>query len=338
MAVTTQPEALPIARAEPSHPPRAGWRVVAAKEFSDGILSVRFVILIALLGLPAIGAIYSTAAFVGNNAGSLTGAPGLFVAIFAHQDPNSQVPSFASILALLGPLLGIAFGFDAINGERAERTLPRLVAQPIHRDAVIIGKFVAGLAVIGLVLGVVTLLVSAVAFLVLGVSVGPDEIFRLLTWFGVALAYLGFWLAFAMLCSVIVRRAATSLFIAIALWIVLTVFAQLLVGIVAGYVAPVPASPTVDQQVGNAELQLDLARISPGTLYVEASEYLLDPTVQTVGIVPADQAGDQRAIPSTLTFAQSLLLAWPQIVALIALTVTCFGLAYIAFMRQEVRA
>ena len=334
----TQPDALAVPRSEPIRPPRAGWRVVAAKEFSDGILSVRFIILIALLGLPAIGAIYSTAAFVGNNAGSLTGIPGLFVAIFAHQDPNSQVPSFASILALLGPLLGIAFGFDAINGERAERTLPRLVAQPIHRDAVIIGKFVAGLAVIGLVLGVVTLLVSAVAFLVLGVSVGPDEIFRLLGWFVLALAYLGFWLAFAMLCSVVFRRAATSLFVAIALWIVLTVFAQLLVGIVAGYVAPVPASPTIDQQVTNAQVQLDLARISPGTLYVEASEYLLDPRVQTVGIVPADQANDQRAIPSTLTFAQSLLLAWPQIVALIALTVTCFGLAYIGFMRQEVRA
>ena len=161
--------------------------------------------------------------------------------IFAHQDPNSQVPSFASILALLGPLLGIAFGFDAINGERSERTLPRLVAQPIHRDAVIIGKFAAGLAVIGVVLLAITLLVSGVAFLVLGISVGPDEIGRLVAWFLVALAYLGFWLAFALLCSVVVRRAATSLFAAIALWIVLTIFAQLLVGIVADYVAPLPA-------------------------------------------------------------------------------------------------
>jgi ABC-2 type transport system permease protein len=32
------------------------------------------------------------------------------------------------------PLLGIAFGFDAINNERAERTLPRLLPQPIWRD------------------------------------------------------------------------------------------------------------------------------------------------------------------------------------------------------------
>jgi len=341
--VATPPDALVlvdpgVVRATPSKPPRFGWQVVASKEFSDGILSVRLFILIALLGLAAIGAVYSTASYVGNNAQLATGASGLFVLLFSHQAAGSQVPSFAALVGLLGPLLGIAFGFDAINGERSERTLPRLVAQPIHRDAVIIGKFAAGLAVIGLVLLAITLIVSGVAFLVLGVSPSPDDLARLAAWFVVALAYLGFWLAFAMLCSVVVRRAATSALAAIALWIVLTIFAALLVGIVASYLAPVPANATVDQQIANTELQLDLARVSPGTLYSEAAAYLLDPTVQTVGIVPVAQQTDNRAIPSILPIDQSLLLAWPQVVALVALTVVCFGLGYIAFMRQEVRA
>ena len=337
--MTTLPEAAAVSRPIPSRPPRWGWRVVAAKEFGDGILSVRLFILILLLGLPAILAIYSTAAFVGNNAQSLNGVPGLFVAMFAHQDPSSQIPSFVEMVALLGPLLGIAFGFDAINGERSDRTLPRLIAQPIHRDAVIIGKFASGLALIGLVLGAVTLLASGTAFWSLGVTVGPDEIARLAAWFVVALAYLGFWLAFAMLCSVVVRRAATSALAAIALWIVLTLFAALLVGIVANFLAPVPATATTDQQVANAELTLELQRISPGTLYAEASQYLLDPTVQSVdvGALVAQQSNN-RAIPSVLPLDQSLLLAWPQVVALIALSVGCFGLAYVAFMRQEVRA
>ena len=153
-----------------------------------------------------------------------------------------------------------------------------------------------------------------------------------------ALAYLGFWLAFAMLCSVVVRRAATSALAAIALWIVLTIFAALLVGIVASYLAPVPANATVDQQIANTELQLDLARVSPGTLYSEAAAYLLDPTVQTVGIVPVAQQTDNRAIPSVLPIDQSLLLVWPHLVVLIALSVICFAIAYVRFMRQEVRA
>ena len=43
-------------------------------------------------------------------------------------------------------------------------------------------------------------------------------------------------------------------------------------------------------------------------------------------------------MPSVLSFDQSLLVVWPQVVALVALTTLCFALAYMAFMRQEVRA
>ncbi|HLY14226.1 MAG TPA: ABC transporter permease [Candidatus Limnocylindrales bacterium] len=328
-----------LGRLSPRGLPSSGWRVVAAKEFGDHILSVRLFILLGLLSLFAVGAIYSTAAYVGNNAQAASGAVGLFVLLFSHSDPNSQVPSFAALVGLLGPLLGIAFGFDAINGERSERTLPRLMSQPIHRDAVIIGKFVAGLAVMGLILGAITLIVAGVAFFVLGVVPSPDDVARLGAWFVVTLAYLGFWLAFAMLCSVAVRRAATSVLAAVALWIVLTIFASLLVGIFANYLSPVPANPTLDQQVANAELTDDLARISPGTLYTEATEYILDPTVQTVDIAAqVAQASNTGAVPSALPIGQSLALAWPQVVALLALTVVCFGLGYIGFMRQEVRA
>jgi ABC-2 type transport system permease protein len=45
-----------------------------------------------------------------------------------------------------------------------------------------------------------------------------------------------------------------------------------------------------------------------------------------------------RAVPGVLTLPQSLLLVWQQITALIALTIVLFGAAYVAFMRQEVRA
>ena len=109
------------------------------------------------------------------------------------------------------PLLGIAFGFDAINGERAEGTLPRLLAQPIYRDDVINGKFVAGLGghrrssssrsprsspAIGIIrLGIV----PDGRRTSCGSASGSASV-----------VYVGFWLAFAPLCSVAFRRAATS--------------------------------------------------------------------------------------------------------------------------------
>ena len=47
--------------------------------------------------------------------------------------------------------------------------------------------------------------------------------------------------------------------------------------------------------------------------------------------------GDQ-ALPSTLPLDQSLVLAWWQLVTLVGGTVVLFAGAYVAFMRQEVRA
>ncbi|HEY7827653.1 MAG TPA: hypothetical protein VIB99_05435, partial [Candidatus Limnocylindrales bacterium] len=126
---------------------------------------------------------------------------------------------------------------------------------------------------------------------------------------------------------------------AIGVWIVMIIFV-FMASTVAGLLQPVPANATVDQEIANAQLQINLAQLAPFTLYTEASAYILDPTVQTVGITPVDQANDQRAaaFPQTLSLQASLLLAWSQIVALIALSVGIFGLAYVAFMRQEVRA
>ena len=49
-----------------------------------------------------------------------------------------------------------------------------------------------------------------------------------------------------------------------------------------------------------------------------------------------DQA--QQQIPTLLSLDQSLLLAWPQLVALVGLTVAFFAAAYIRFLRQEIRA
>ena len=113
------------------------------------------------------------------------------------------MPAFHEFIGILGPLLGIAFGFDAINGERSQRTLPRLVAQPIHRDEVINGKFVAGLGAIALALASVMAVVVSYGMLRLGVGPTTGEVVRMLAFFVVAVVYIALWLALAMLLSVV---------------------------------------------------------------------------------------------------------------------------------------
>ena len=323
-----------MASAPPVELRPARWRIVAGKEFADHVLSVRFLVLVLILGLAAAGAVYTAASVIREVAPDVTDQPSLFLKLFTVA-PERQ-PSFLVLIGFLGPLLGIAFGFDAVNQERAERTLPRLLAQPIHRDDVVNGKFAAGLAIIGLILAAITLVVAAIGILQLGTVPAPEDILRLLIWLVLAVAYVGFWLAFALLCSVALRRAATSALVAIALWLVLTLFAALLVGLLAGVLAPLPPDATDSQELANLSLQQELARLSPSRLFEEATAAVLDPSVRTVGLILPVQA--DRAVSSILPIDQSLLVVWPQFVAIIALTALAFALAYVAFMRQEVRA
>ena len=62
----------------------------------------------------------------------------------------------------------------------------------------------------------------------------------------------------------------------------------------------------------------------------------LDPEVRTVGLVTLQQV--DRAIISELNLTQSLLVVWPQLALLVAMTAAMFAIAYVAFVRQEVRA
>jgi ABC-2 type transport system permease protein len=120
---------------------------------------------------------------------------------------------------------------------------------------------------------------------------------------------------------------------------VLTTFAGFLVGIVAGFVSPI-GDNTAEEQIANYSAQRNLALISPSKLFTEATQATLNPAIQSFDISSLIRvANEPQAYPrSQLSIEQSLLVVWPQFVGLIALTSGAFALAYVSFMRQEVRA
>jgi ABC-2 type transport system permease protein len=180
--------------------------------------------------------------------------------------------------------------------------------------------------------------IAAFGLIRLGIVPAASEALRLILWLILTFIYISFWLAFGMLLSVMVRRAATSALIGFGAWLLLTIFGGLITQLLGGFLAPL--SGTVQEQIKNVQFQETLHRLLPDTLYREASLVLLNPQVSTVSS-PATIAGYQQAqqrIPSLLSLDQSFILVWPQVVALVALTVACFALAYVRFMRQEVRA
>jgi ABC-2 type transport system permease protein len=318
----------------------SGWRIISAKEFADHILSIRFLLLFLVLGLVGAGAVFTVAGSIRTAASQATGLSGVFLLLFTANPQTSftsQLPPFVQLIGFLGPLLGITFGFDAISSERSEGTLPRLLSQPIHRDDVINGKFLAGLSVIAVILAAVTVLLTAVGLIRLGLVPSGDEIVRLIAWYVISIVYVGFWLALAMLFSVLFRRAATAALAVIAIWLVLTIFGSTIIDFFATLLAPLGSNPTFDARLDHAVWQQNLSRVTPNQLYSEAGQVLLNPRLRTVDIQGLLQVGSSVQA-QVLPVGQSLLIVWPQIVGLLAMTVVCFGLAYVSFLRQEVRA
>jgi ABC-2 type transport system permease protein len=340
-ATPNAPEGRPLTtapRRDDERPLRAGWTVIAAKEFADQVTSVRFLVLTVVLALAAAAAVYSTAGALRDVASDAAGQPSLFLLLFTRS--VGDIPPFTAFITFLGPLLGIAFGFDGINGERSEATLPRLLAQPIHRDDVINGKFAAGLSAIGVILLAIVGIVAAIGIIQLGILPSAEDVLRILVWVILAVAYVGIWLAFALLCSVALRRAATSALMALGVWLVLTVFASLLVGVVAGVISPVSpdAAAGSAERRANVAVQVNLSRLTPNELFEEATAVVLDPRLRTVTPDLVTQGQADQAIAGLLSIDQSLLVIWPQFVALIAATIVTFAVGYVSFMRQEVRA
>lgn len=310
-----------------------GLQAVFQKELADNFSNVRFTIIFSLIAVAGISAAFAAAQNIREAAGG-SGAEFVFLRLFTVS--GGSLPSFVSFVSFLGPLIGLAIGFDAINGEHNKGTLSRVLAQPIYRDDVINGKFLAGLAVLSLAIFTLGLIVAGLGLFFTGVPPTTEEVVRLLMYLAVTVIYVGFWLSLSLLFSLLFRQATTSALAGIAVWLFFVIFAGMLVGIVADNLFPVTDQSTADQVLRHVRVKQGLARLSPTVLYDEVTVTLLNPGVRTLGPVMIQQVSG--AIPGSLPVGQSLLLIWPQVTSLIAATLIIFALAYYFFMRQEIRA
>jgi ABC-2 type transport system permease protein len=311
--------------------PLKGVATVALKEAADHMTSARLHLIVLLVLLTAIGAVYGAIDRIRDTTAE---DAYLFLKLFTvARDP---LPSFTAFLGFLLPLVAIALGFDAINGEYSRRTMSRLLAQPIYRDAVLFGKFLGGLLVIAIALLTLWLLMTGLGILFLGLPPSGADIVRGLAYLAATLAYAGVWLALAIAFSTVIRSPATSALAALAVWLVLTVFWGMIAPLIAGAIAPIdPLNPMT--VLAQFEWQQVIARISPQTLYGEVTAMLLDPSARSVGPLFYDQL-EGAVIGAPLPTAQSLLIVWPQISGLVAAMLVLFTIAYVFFQRQEVRA
>ena len=310
----------------------SGLGVLYRKEMADHIRSKRFLIVLCLILLTSFASVYGAVSVLSDAVAS--DPDYIFLKLFTLS--GNSIPSFLSFIALLGPFVGLTLGFDAINSERSEGTLNRLVSQPIYRDCVINGKFLAGATVIFLMVFSMGLVIGAVGLLTIGIPPTADEVGRVFALLFFTAVYICFWLALSILFSVLCKHAATSAMIVIALWIFFALFMSLVVNIVTNALYPADQVATVGQVLDYYDCQLALNRLSPYYLYSEAISTIMDPTVRSMNVILPQQLSG--AISGYLSVGQSLLLVWPHLVGLLALTAVAFALSYISFMRREIRS
>lgn len=250
--------------------------------------------------------------------------------------------SFVQFIGFFGPLIGIILGFDSINRERVSRTLSKLVSQPIHRDSIINAKFLTGVATITIVLVAIVLIISGLGIRLIGVVPGAEEVGRLAIYLITSILYISFWLGVSILFSVIFRSTATSALASLALWIFFSFFVSLGASVLSDMVAPTPVGQTtasLEIIMKQAQVQRIVSLCSPVNLYTEATSTVLNPMRQTTKLVfvgPMEQLSMLR-FQSPLPLLQSLLIVLPHLISIVAITVLCFGICYLVFMRQEIR-
>jgi ABC-2 type transport system permease protein len=141
------------------------------------------------------------------------------------------------------------------------------------------------------------------------------------------------------LFSILFRSPATAALVTLGLWLFLTFIWPVLAGAVAQIVAPLdPRYIALGLQTpATAEMEQILARLSPSTLFAETVVALLDPTTRSLGPIYLSQL-QGAVLGAPLPLSESMLIAWPQTVGMIASAILLFVIGYVIFQRQEVRA
>jgi ABC-2 type transport system permease protein len=294
---------------------------IIRKELADYFTSIRCFILFLLVILASAAGLY--AAYQGiRNVSTESG----FVFINLFITSGESIPSLAFFIGVFVPIIGIALGFDAINREYSSGTMSRILSQPIYRDSVINGKFLAAIITLAIMMATILLLVAGYGLRMIGVPPGAEEIIRLFIYFVSIVVYGAFWIGLAILFSVIIRNLAISLLSSLALWIF---FGNPIFNIYTEFI-----TPAITQ---TPDVMLLLQRFSPSTLFGEAATVLLLPVWRGTELLLAGEELSYMLF-NPLPLGQSLLLVWPQFTTLIGLAAVCFAVSYIVFMRQEVRS
>ena len=351
----------------------AGISVVAKKEFLDHVMGKKFLVILAILMLISLLAMHLG---VENYNMQLESYKERTAEIEEHPEimPPRGMPEKTSILdvfqpmsfffGFLGAILAIAIGFNLISGEKESGSLKSLLSHPVFRDTIINGKALGGMGALGFAMLVMTLL-SIGILMMLGIMPTGDEFVRILVFMGFSLLFMFSFFAIALMCSTIAKNSTRAITYTLVIFIVISAvmpIAGFFVGMqLAGDMPEFPemARQEINESEGEGISEEEQERIEeefkewwdkvmgiqemfsiadPKSNFEKVSSAVLNPGFRSytvsIGSRSTTMITGSRAETSIL---EALGIVWKSLLVLLVFPVVMFAIAYIKFMRMDIR-
>jgi len=110
---------------------------------------------------------------------------------------------------------------------------------------------------------------------------------------------------------------------------------------VAGAITPEAGESNSESLLRRARIERAISLISPRQLYTDSTVTIIDPMRKTnfsfvrVGMIEKISLSRFSGLHP---LSQGIFVVLPYIIALLTITVVCFAISYIVFMRQEIRS
>jgi len=333
---------------------------IADKEFRDYITSRRFLILFGFLLATLILSLLQTK-----------------LGMESWGSPGSEAPKVYDVmwglsfyLGFIGAIFALSLGFDAITREYEERTLKVLMGHPVFRDQVILGKFLGGAMVIGLAVAI-TALIGTGMLLWIGVTI--DDYTRLAVYFLFVYLYLLVFFTMAVAFSAHSKSSGNALMYSLVMFLALMTVLMPIGGIIAHELAgPQPKMPqelkALEEKMKGGKITMEemqrfqklmeeyqnrtqewyrkyskiqnyFQALSPEYEFTEISHYVLNPYAgrsEGSSLATYYPNKPEKQIPK-YSLIESLSFVKKELIALLSYLAVWFVVAYLGFVRAEIR-
>jgi len=325
---------------------------VARKEFIDHLTSKRFIIILALFLIISASGMHEGINFYNQQLESykeqisqIKEVEGIEPGYMPEKPSIMLVFLFmSSHIMMLGAILAIAMGFDLVSKEKETRTLKLLLSCPVFRDEIINGKALGGTLALVFAMGT-ALLISLAMLLIFSIVPSTNELAAILV-FGIASSvFLLAYFAIALMMSTVSGKSGSALIYTLVIFFVLGSLLPIVGGTVAHMVSGDQPKFDIRDVTNVTEEEIQqyeeewrawsekrkpitgaFTIISPNMNYERISGRIASPSSVTSTYV--DEAPGLQ---------EMLGKVWKNILALISFSVVFFAIAYVKFMRMDIR-